>query len=101
MGKNINKSKYQEVRPIVGGIVQIISTVGFPIAACLGLGYFVFKFASKIREDSINRENKLMEYFNNQNQVLVNINANMDRMSTTLENMNERLIVVEQKVELK
>lgn len=89
------------MRSIVSGIVQIISTVGFPIAACLGLGYFVFKFASKIREDSINRENKLMEYFNNQNQVLVNINANMDRMSTTLENMNERLIVVEQKVELR
>jgi len=59
----------------------------------------MIKYINQQREDNINRENKLLELTSKQNEVLININSNMDKMSTTLENMNQRLDILEQKVE--
>ena len=80
-------------------ITNLITTVGFPIVCCLGLGWFMIKYINQQREDNINRENKLLEITSKQNEVLININSNMDKMSTTLENMNQRLDILEQKVD--
>ena len=80
-------------------ITNLITTVGFPIVCCLGLGWFMVKYINQQREDNINRENKLLEITSKQNEVLININSNMDKMSTTLENMNQRLDILEQKVD--
>ena len=80
-------------------ITNLITTVGFPIVCCLGLGWFMIKYINQQREDNINRENKLLELTSKQNEVLININSNMDKMSITLENMNQRLDILEQKVE--
>ena len=80
-------------------ITNLITTVGFPIVCCLGLGWFMIKYINQQREDNINRENKLLELTSKQNEVLININSNMDKMSLTLENMNQRLDILEQKVE--
>ncbi|MFU0833767.1 MAG: Phage protein [Oscillospiraceae bacterium] len=82
-------------------ITNLITTVGFPIVCCLGLGLFMSKYISQQREDNINRENKLLQQIDKQNEVLMNINSNMDKMSTTLENMNQRLDILEQKLESK
>lgn len=38
-------------------IIEFISTVGFPVACVIGLGWFIFH----IYKDSIKRENALME----------------------------------------
>mgnify|MGYP000904617818 FL=1 len=80
-------------------ITNLITAVGFPIVCCLGLGWFMVKYINQQREDNINRENKLLELTSKQNEVLININSNMDKMSTTLENMNQRLDILEQKVD--
>ena len=80
-------------------ITQIITNLGFPIVCCLALGYFVWKFANKLNEDSNNREDRLMGYFDKQNTVLTTMSNNMEKMSTTLDNMNQRLVAVEGKVE--
>ena len=80
-------------------ITNLITAVGFPIVCCLGLGWFMIKYINQQREDNINRENKLLELTSKQNEVLININSNMDKMSTTLENMNQRLDILEQKVD--
>ena len=80
-------------------ITQIITNLGFPICACCALGYFVWKFANKLNNDSISRENRLMDYFNKQNTVLSTMSTNMEKMGNTLDNMNQRLILVESKVE--
>jgi len=82
-------------------ITQIITNLGFPIVCCLALGYFVWKFANKLNNDSTSRENRLMDYFDKQNTVLTSISNNMEKMSTTLDDMNQRLTVVESKVENK
>ena len=80
-------------------VTQLITNLGFPIVCCLALGYFVWKFANKLNDDSINRENRLMDYFDKQNTVLTTMSNNMEKMSTTLDNMNQRLTIVESKVE--
>ena len=80
-------------------VTQLITNLGFPITACFALGYFVWKFANKLNNDSISRENRLMDYFDKQNIVLTAMSANMEKMSTTLDDMNQRLTVVESKVE--
>jgi uncharacterized membrane protein len=80
-------------------VTQLITNLGFPIVCCLALGYFVWKFANKLNDDSINRENRLMDYFDKQNTVLTTMSNNMEKMSTTLDNINQRLTVVEGKVE--
>lgn len=82
-------------------ITQLITNLGFPIVCCIGLGWFMVKYINQQREDNVNRETKLMACIDKQNEVLVNINSNMNKMSTTLENMNQRLDVLEQKVESK
>jgi hypothetical protein len=80
-------------------VTQLITNLGFPIICCLALGYFVWKFANKMNEDSNNREDRLMGYFDKQNAVLNSMSTNMEKMSTTLDNMNQRLTIVESKVE--
>ena len=80
-------------------IVELITNLGFPIVCCLALGYFVWKFANKLNNDSVSREDRLMGYFDKQNAVLTTMSNNMEKMSTTLDNMNQRLTIVESKVE--
>lgn len=80
-------------------ITQLITNLGFPIVCCLALGYFIWKFSNKLNNDSTSRENRLMDYFDKQNTVLNTMSNNMEKMSTTLDNMNQRLTIVESKVE--
>ena len=80
-------------------VTQLITNLGFPIVCCLALGYFVWKFANKLNNDSVSREDRLMDYFDKQNTVLTTMSNNMEKMSTTLDNMNQRLTIVESKVE--
>ena len=80
-------------------VTQLITNLGFPIVCCLALGYFIWKFSNKLNDDSINRENRLMDYFDKQNTVLTTMSNNMEKMSTSLDNINQRLTVVEGKVE--
>ena len=82
-------------------IVKLITNLGFPIVCCLALGYFVWKFANKLNNDSVSREDRLMGYFDKQNEVLTTMSVNMEKMSTTLDNMNQRLTIVEMKVDNK
>ncbi len=80
-------------------VTQLITNLGFPIVCCLALGYFIWKFSNKLNDDSISRENRLMDYFDKQNAVLTTMSNNMEKMSTTLDGMNQRLTIVESKVE--
>ena len=82
-------------------IVELITNLGFPIVCCLALGYFVWKFANKLNNDSVSREDRLMGYFDKQNEVLTTMSVNMEKMSTNLDGMNQRLTLVEMKVDNK
>ena len=42
-------------------IVNIISTVGFPIGSCLLCMYCIYKDKTETREENLKREDKLLE----------------------------------------
>ena len=55
---------------------QIISTVGFPIACVIGLGYFIYIAWDKINEQNEKREEKLYD-------VLAKAQANNEMLADT------------------
>ena len=62
----------------ITAIETMISTMGFPVACCVALGWFIYKFYNDYTTDSKNRENKLMEFIKEeqiQMQSLVATNA--------------------------
>lgn len=70
----------------------IISTVGFPIAACCALAVFVYKFTTKLQAAAEKRENSLLQIISEQGQtlqqiadVLGNISARLERVENILE----------------
>ncbi|MEG0577168.1 MAG: hypothetical protein RR500_04870 [Bacilli bacterium] len=42
-------------------LTTVISTVGFPIACCIGLGFFINNVITANREDSSKREDRLFQ----------------------------------------
>lgn len=69
-------------------IVQVISTVGFPIACCLCLGYFVFKVYNDFSKKCEDREDKLYSIINEcQKQISDAIETN-GKILAQLEDMN-------------
>ena len=42
-------------------ILEVIGSVGFPIACVIGLGWFIYKFYTDYTADSKEREEKLFE----------------------------------------
>lgn len=53
-------------------IVSIISTVGFPIACCLVLSYYVFKVTESNRQELKNVNEKLQEIIEKTSECITN-----------------------------
>lgn len=68
----------------VGVITDLIATVGFPIALVIAMGYFIFK----IYNQSVIRENMLMEEISNTR----NINA---KAIDTIAHYSEKLETIQ------
>lgn len=73
-------------------IVNLISTVGFPIVACLGLGYFIKATMDAQREDT--RADKERMY-----QQLDKFGSILDESTKTIDRLNTRLDVLEGKID--
>lgn len=58
-------------------ISTLIATIGFPIVACCGLGYFVRDTVKGQREDSREREEKLMDQLSKSNEVMFKFNETL------------------------
>ena len=69
-------------------IVSIISTVGFPIAACIGLAYFMYKFFTDAQEANKEREDKYIEIIQTVTPELKTISENL---AVVKDNVNEIL----------
>lgn len=78
-------------------IVTLISTVGFPICACLGLGWYVKHQTDCYREDvkEMQRQHKeemstVTDALNNNTSALLNNNNLMQRVLDRLDALQER-----------
>lgn len=83
-------------------IVDLVSSLGFPIVAVIALGFFVYKISLLYRNDYNNRiqeiessaekrENKFYEQLSESNEVLERFNDTLIRIDTKLESI-ERIM---------
>lgn len=72
-------------------ISTLITTIGFPIVACLGSFYFIYEMNKEERKENINREERL--YLQLQKYA-----DTMDKFNNTLLSMDKRLEYLENKI---
>lgn len=75
-------------------IVQVINTVGFPIACVIACGYFIYKTTQQNREDNKEREDKMYEQ-------LDKFGDNLSKFNDTLNKIDSRLEAVERAIDSK
>ena len=68
-------------------IVNIISTVGFPISSCLLYMYYIYKDKNQSREENLKREDKLMEQISRFNEIMNNFNDTLISLDKRIENI--------------
>ena len=69
----------------MGDVVQIISTLGFPIAACIAMGWFVKyqtdnnnKTMSDLRQEQAEQNNTMLKAINNNTKALQELIDKLD-----------------------
>ena len=72
-------------------IVQVVESVGFPIATAVASGIFIYKTQQQTREDYNKREERMFEQ-------LDKFGESMDKFNETLIKIDERLYDLENKI---
>ena len=72
-------------------IVNIISTVGFPISSCLLYMYYIYKDKNQAREENLKREDKLMEQISRFNEIMNNFNDTLISLDKRIEHIENNL----------
>lgn len=75
-------------------IIDAISTVGFPVVAVIACAWFIYKNAKQAREDGLRREERLTLQ-------IEKFGESMDAFNLTLNNINNRLTDIEEKIDVK
>ena len=102
-------------------VVALIQTLGFPVAVAIGLGWFILvmwkdqkkidmkreeevrldnaRREERLLKDFVEREEKLLESFNERqeksDEQMERFADSIDKLNTTLENVDKRLTIVE------
>lgn len=61
-------------------VQQIIQSLGFPIAVCVGLGWFMYRFIERIQTENKDREDRLLS-------ILETYGNRMQSITLTLEKL--------------
>ena len=80
-------------------IVQIISTVGFPIVAVLGMSYFFMVMWKAQNEQNVRREEELMNIVRDLSGKLADLGRIVDENTKMLVVLSEKVESVENKIE--
>ena len=72
-------------------IVNIISTVGFPITSCIQYMIYIYKDKQQSREENAKREEKLMEQIARFNEIMNHFNDTLISLDKRIENIEENL----------
>lgn len=86
-------------------IQQLITSVGFPIACVIALGFFIYKVSNKLMEENKGREEKLYTIIGEvqtQNKELSNTNAGfvavLSTYSQDLESIKEDVTIIKNSI---
>lgn len=80
-------------------IVQIISTVGFPIVAVMGMSYFFMVMWKAQNEQNVRREEELMNIVRDLSGKLADLGRIVDENTKMLVVLSEKIESVENKIE--
>ena len=79
-------------------IVQMISTVGFPIIAVIGMAYFFMQMWNAQNNQNVAREEKLMSLVRDLSQNLAEIGRIVDENTKVLAILTERVSELEEEI---
>ena len=79
-------------------IVQMISTVGFPIIAVIGMAYFFMQMWNAQNNQNVAREEKLMNLVRDLSQNLAEIGRIVDENTKVLAILTERVTELEEEI---
>lgn len=79
-------------------IMAMISTVGFPIMAVIGMAYFFMKMWTSQNEQNVMREEKLMNLVRELSKNLAEIGRMVDENTKILAILTERVSEVEEEL---
>ena len=79
-------------------IVQMISTVGFPIIAVIGMAYFFMQMWNAQNNQNVAREEKLMNLVRDLSQNLAEIGRIVDENTKVLAILTERVSELEEEI---
>lgn len=80
-------------------IIQMISTVGFPIVAVIGMGCFFYKMWIMLEENNKSREERLMNIIREYSTTLANLGRIVDENTKMIAILSEKVEAVEHKIE--
>ena len=79
----------------IDAVLQVINTVGFPIAACVALFYMCNKFIEQMQAN--NEENR--KSISEMSATLSKLDATLDKIYTKLDQLNDRINSLENTVD--
>lgn len=80
-------------------MMQMISTVGFPIVAVIGMGCFFYKMWIMLEENNKTREERLMNIIREYSTTLANLGRIVDENTKMIAILSEKVEAVEHKIE--
>lgn len=72
-------------------IIELISTLGFPIACCVAVGIVFYQMLNKVLADSKERESNLMALTREISSKIAELGTIVDKNTTAISVMNERI----------
>ena len=82
-------------------IVQIISTLGFPISCCVAIGIVFYQMLNKVLADSKERESNLMTLTREISAKIAELGQIVDKNTEAISIMNERIEKIASEMEEK
>lgn len=79
--------------------VQMISTVGFPIVAVIGMAFFFYKMWTQQNQQNVNREDMLMKLIRELSTNLAELGRIVDENTKMIAILTEKVESVENKLE--
>ena len=80
-------------------IMEAISTLGFPIACCVAIGYMFFQVLNKVLADGKEREANLMSLTREISSKIAELGQIVDKNTEAISVMNEKLEKLSKEVE--
>ena len=80
-------------------IMEAISTLGFPIACCVAIGYMFFQVLNKVLTDGKEREQNLMNLTRDISSKIAELGQIVDKNTEAISVMNEKVEQLSDEVE--